>query len=142
MSYLSGDGSLVELCIKYKIHAKQQLSNWIMKYNSHEKLKTSGTGGGTRMAKGRKTTFEERINIITYCIEHELNYSETADEFQVSYHQVYTWIKKYNTQGIDSLIDKRGKRIIETEMTEIDKLKFKNKQLEAEKRRLELENAF
>ena len=47
------------------------------------------------MTKGRKTTFEERILIVIYCIEHQNNYTETAQKYQVSYQQVYSWITKY-----------------------------------------------
>lgn len=37
-----------------------------MKYNGHEELKSSGTGGCTIMTKGRKTTFEKRVEIVQY----------------------------------------------------------------------------
>lgn len=37
------------------------------------------------MTKGRKTTYEERVDIVKYCIEYQHNYSETAEHFQVSY---------------------------------------------------------
>lgn len=30
------------------------------------------------MTKGRKTTFNERIEIVQYCIAHEHNYAETG----------------------------------------------------------------
>lgn len=42
------------------------------------------------MTNGRKTTYDERVEIVKYCIEHQNNYAETA-EYQVSYQQVYTW---------------------------------------------------
>ena len=44
------------------------------KYNGHEELKSSGTGGSTIMTKGRKTTFDERVEIVQYCIEHDHKY--------------------------------------------------------------------
>ena len=40
-----------------------------MKYNGHEELKTSGTGGIGIMAKGRKNTYDERVEIVIACIE-------------------------------------------------------------------------
>ena len=40
------------------------------------------------MTKGRKTTYEERVEIVKYCIEHQNNYAETAQKYQVSYQQV------------------------------------------------------
>ncbi len=66
LDYLHGKGSYSEICRKYGIHSSTQLRNWIMKYNGHEKLKDSGAGGTTIMTKGRKTTFEE-------CVEIEIN---------------------------------------------------------------------
>lgn len=39
------------------------------------------------MTKGRKTTFDERIENVQYCISHTHNYSETAEKFHISYQQ-------------------------------------------------------
>ena len=62
--YLSGKGSLDTICKKFKIKSKSQLRRWISKYNNHEKLKSYSGGTGKIMEKGRKTTFEERIDIV------------------------------------------------------------------------------
>ncbi|MDT2261547.1 helix-turn-helix domain-containing protein [Paenibacillus larvae] len=35
--------------------------------------------------------------------EHQHNYAQTADKFQVSYQQVYSWTNKYLTSGVDAL---------------------------------------
>ena len=45
VDYLSGKGSLDEICTKHKISSDSQLRQWIKKYNGHEKLKASGIGG-------------------------------------------------------------------------------------------------
>lgn len=140
--YLGGNSSLMDICIKYKIRSHNQLQDWIMKYNSHNKLKTSGTGGIFLMTKGRTTTYKERIDIINYCIENENNYAETAEKYKVSYQQVYSWIKKYQTKGIEALQDGRGKRKKESEMSELEKLKAKSKLLEAENHRQLMEIEF
>lgn len=142
LDYLSGLGSLMDICQKYGIRSKEQLRNWILKYNGHEELKTSGTGGTEIMAKGRKTTFDERVEIVTSCIENEMNYAVTAESYQVSYQQVYQWVKKYESKGVDGLLDKRGRKKPENERSELDKLRAENRLLQAEKRRMELENAF
>ncbi len=118
------------------------MQDWILKYNNHESLKTSGTGGTTIMIKGRKTTYEERIEIVRYCIEHHNNYAETSQHFQVSYNQVYAWITKYREGGIEALCDKRGKRKSIDEMSEIEKLKSQNKLLLTENRRKHMEIDF
>ncbi|MGB9813665.1 MAG: transposase [Thermovenabulum sp.] len=51
------------------------------------------------MTNGRKTTYDERVEIVKYCIEHQNNYAETAQKYQVSYQQVYTWVSKYENGG-------------------------------------------
>lgn len=45
------------------------------------------------MTKGRKTTYEERIEIVSFCIENHKNYQLTVDTYQVSYQQIYSWVK-------------------------------------------------
>lgn len=140
--YLDGTGSLLEICKKYGIRSESQLWNWIKKYNSHEVLKTSGTGGRLLMTNGRKTTYEERVEVVRYCLEHDKNYAKAAEKYQVSYQQVYTWVKKYEEGGINALLDKRGKRKEENEMSELERLKAENKLLEAEIRRKQMEIDF
>jgi transposase len=137
--YLAGGVSHMEICGRYGIKSTRQLRNWILKYNGHEKLKTSGTGGTPIMTKGRATTYDERIEIVKSCIEHQNNYAETAQKFQVSYQQVYSWTNKYLKYGVDALQDKRGKRKSEDEMSEVEKLRAQNKLLQAENRRKQME---
>ena len=94
------------------------------------------------MTKGRKTTYEERVEIVRYCIEHEMDYAQTAEKYQVSYQQIYQWIRKYQSNGVEGLVDKRGKRKTKSEMSELEKLRAENRLLQAEKRKAELEIAF
>ena len=137
--YLAGGGSHMEICKKYGIKSTTQLRHWILKYNGHERLKTSGTGGTPIMTKGRATTYNERVEIVNYCIEHQNNYAETAQRFQVSYQQAYSWTNKYLTEGVSGLQDRRGKRKSEDEMSEVEKLRVQNKLLKAENRRKQME---
>lgn len=75
------------------------------------------------MTKGRKTTFEERVEIVKYCTTHEHNYAETAEKYQVSYQQAHNYVVKYELNGVDNLQDRRGKRKTKHEMNEIEKLR-------------------
>lgn len=50
-------------------------------------------------------------------------------------------MRKYNEKSIEGLVDKRGKRKAESEMTEAEKLRAENRILEARNRRLKTENA-
>ena len=74
------------------------------------------------MKQGRETTQEERIAIAKECIGNGSNYGETAVKHNVSYQQVYTWVKRYKKLGEAGLEDRRGKRIIQQEpRTELEK---------------------
>jgi len=139
MDYLAGDGSYMAICKKYGIKSTRQLRNWVLKYNGYEKLNPSGTGGIPIMTRGRATTYDERVEIVKYCIEHQNNYAETAQKFQVSYQQVYSWTNKYLKGDVGALQDRRGKRKSEDKMSEVEKLRAQNKLLKAENTRKQME---
>ena len=140
--YLSGGQSQADICKKYKIYSRKLLRNWIKVYNSHRELRTnSGRGSGIYMTKGRNTTYEERVEIVSYCIAHGNDYTATIEKYRVSYQQIYAWVRKYNEKGPEGLLDKRGKRKPEAEMNEMERLRAANRLLEAQNRRLEMENA-
>lgn len=94
------------------------------------------------MTKGRKTTQEERAEIVAFCIEHNKNYGLAVESYKVSYQQIYNWVRKYENGGVDKLKDNRGKSKPAEEMTELEKLKAEMKILEAKNRKLEIENVF
>lgn len=140
--YLDGKGSLGDICKQYKISADSVLRGWIKRYNGHEPMKSHNSKGDKVMTSGRKTTYEERVEIVSFCIENNDNYQLTAEKFQVSYQQVYTWTKKYREGGPEALADRRGKRKDPEEMTETEKLTAQIRLLEAENKRLKLEAGF
>lgn len=142
LDYLNGQGSLREICRMHKISDTKTLRQWIMKYNGHEVLKSSGTGGNTIMTKGRTTTFDERIEIVQYCLTHNHNYAQTADKYQISYQQARSYTLKYEANGVDALKDNRGRRKPENEMTEVERLRAENRLLKAENKRAEMEISF
>lgn len=141
--YLNGKGSQIDICKKYQIHSQRQLQCWIKKYNSHEELKASRTGGTAIMTDGRKTTFDERVKIAAYCIAHDHNYNETAKAFNVSYQQARNYTVKYEKGGVDALQDRRGKKknVATDSMTEIDKLRAELELEKAKRKQVEMENA-
>lgn len=142
LDYLNGKGSYSAICKKYGIRSSSQLRDWILKYNGHEKLKASGIGGANIMTKGRPTTFDERVEIVEYCIAHEHNYAETAEKYQISYQQARNYTIKYEDGGVEALQDRRGKRKPEELMSELDRLRAENRILRAEKERAEMEASF
>ena len=139
--YLNGVGGLTYITNKYEISSDEVLRKWIMKYNSHIETKDYDPKPEVYMAKARKTTYEERVEIVNDCLEHELNYKETAVKYGVNYAQVYTWVKKYKANGEEGLSDKRGCKKTETEMTVEEKLRHELKKSEAKRKYLEMENA-
>ena len=142
-SYQNGEGSLREICRKYGISDKHVLQDWIMWYNGHREYKErSSAKGEIYMTKGRKTTQEERAEIVAFCIEHNYDYGLTVETYNVSYQQVYAWVRKYEEGGVDKLRDNRGRTKQVEEMTEVEKLKAEMKILEAKNRQLEIENEF
>lgn len=138
--YLSGGLSQYEVIDKYKIASRNQLSRWVDKYNGHSSLRTYT--GGTVMTKGRTTTLQERIDIVLYCLAHAKDYRKAADQFKVSYQQVYGWVKKYEGGGQEALQDGRGRSKAPEELTDADRHKLAMKKLEYENERLRAENAF
>ena len=94
------------------------------------------------MTKGRKTTWDERKEIVLDCLENGKDYQKTAEVYEVSYQQVYTWVKKYEEGGDDALKDKRGRKKEEAELTPEEKIRFEIKKLERENERLRAENLF
>ena len=102
-------------------------------YNGHKDLRsTGGKGSEIYMTKGRSTTLNERIEIVSYCIAQNKDYTKTMEKYKVSYQQIYSWVKKYENNGIDGLIDKRGKKKTLEEMTEVERLRATNKLLQSE----------
>ncbi|HIW31236.1 MAG TPA: helix-turn-helix domain-containing protein, partial [Candidatus Paenibacillus intestinavium] len=66
---LSGHCSVEGATKKHRISSRSVLRKWISKYNHEIELKPTRKGRGlSHMNKGRKTTFEERIEIVQYTI--------------------------------------------------------------------------
>jgi transposase len=138
---LYGGLSQYQVIDKYGISSRNQLANWIKKYNGHSSLKAY-KGETTAMTKARSTTWQERIDIVLYCLANEQDYKKAANQFQVSYQQVYGWVKKYGDGGQDALRDGRGRTKAPEELNEADHQKLAMKKLEYENERLRAENAF
>jgi transposase-like protein len=141
-AYLRGEGSQVDICKLYSIHNKTQLQNWIAMYNGHKELRS--TGDKRRriyMTKGRRTTLDDRIEIVCYCIATGKDYGAAIEKYGVSYQQIYSWTCKYEEKGIEGLSDKRGKRKLFDEMSEVDRLRAENRMLKAENKQKDIEIA-
>ena len=93
----------------------------------------------TKDIKRRKTTMEERIKIVEYRISHSNDYASAAKELNCSCGQVYSWVKKYVTDGMEGLRDGRGRNKSGEGLSEVEKLKAENRLLRAEKKKQQME---
>ena len=138
-AYLEGEGSYTELAKRYRITAESVIIGWVSTYNIHKEIKAYDPKGYVYMAKTRKVTFEEKLKIVRWTIEHEHQYKLAAEKFETSYTQVYNWIKKYKDDGEEGLKDYRGKRKPKEILTEIEQLKHEVELLRQRNKRLEME---
>ena len=137
--YLSGRGSLREICKIYKIRNQIQLRTWIKVYNGHKDFKKHT--GGSRMTKGRETTQAERIAVAKACIANGKNYGEVAIAYNVSYQQARSWTLKYIEGGESALEDRRGLRKKDQQpRTELEQAQIEIEQLKHKLKMLEMEN--
>lgn len=129
--YLQGKGSLREISRKYHIPSKGTLRQWIKVYNSNRELRDYSPRPEVYVAMRKKTTKEERQEMVTYCLEHGKDYKGTAAKYEVSYSQVYQWVRHYEEQGEAGLEDRRGKRKSDDEVDELERLRRENLRLKA-----------
>ena len=140
--YLSGKGSQLEICKKYKIRNTHCLRGWIKVYNAHGDFSSRKySGGGSYMKQGRTTTQEERVQIAKECIASGKNYGEIAQKYQMSYQQVRTWTLRFEELGEAGLEDRRGRRKKDqTPRTELEEAQIEIEQLKHKLYLAEMEN--
>lgn len=125
---MSGQTSAEKLGARHNI-SPSVLRNWVQKeYNGKEqkyyKLKRE-----TNTMKSRKTTFQERVDIVICILENNMNYAEATDKYGIRYSLIYSWVRKYNENGVDTLMgQKRGPKgkssMDESSMSETERLTY------------------
>ena len=124
---ICGEGSVNDIVWKYNISDRSVLRSWIKQYNANMELKDYEPKREVYMAESRrKTTQEERKEIVEYCLSHDRDYKNTAAFYDVSYSQVYTWVKKYTAKGDAALADRRGHHKTDDEVDELERLRREN----------------
>ena len=131
--YLAGKGSYPDLAVKYSIPSDETIRQWVSSYNNHIELRDYDPRSEVYMAKGRKTSFDERLEIVKYCLEHDRNIKNTASIYKCSYAQVYSWLRKYEADGEEGLEDRRGHHKKEEELYDLEKAQRQIARLEREK---------
>lgn len=95
--YKVGRTTLQQWVSKYNISSREVLRGWIKCYNANKELKDYDPKREVYMTEARrKTTLAERKGIVEYCIAHNRDYKGTASLYDVSYSQIYSWVKKYD----------------------------------------------
>ncbi|WP_163578582.1 helix-turn-helix domain-containing protein [Gracilibacillus thailandensis] len=141
--YLSGNYSLREITEKHGISSASVLRKWLKNYNRHREIQARAEERGISMAtKRRPTSLEERIEVVQYALYNDKDYKLTAKMYDVSYQQVYQWVRKYEDGGWSALQDRRGKPKPEAALTKEEKLKREIREKEKENERLQAEVAF
>lgn len=143
--YMAGGITRQSLAKKHGILAPSTIGSWVKAYNNHEELTESRPKGDYLMVKdnkGRKTTLDERIAIVEHCTANAMNYALTAKEYDCSYGQVYTWVKKYEERGVEGLYDRRGRSKPMEELTETERLQAENRLLKAQAKQQQMEINF
>lgn len=140
-AYLCGEGSLIEIAFRYGLRSETQLRKWIKAYNTHGDIQSRTSGGGSYMRKARKTTPEERLEIVKDCLASDKNYGAMALKYNCSYQQVRNWVLRYEKMGSAGLEDRRGHRAgTQPSRTPEEELRNKIAELERKNRNLQMEN--
>ncbi|SIT90688.1 helix-turn-helix domain-containing protein [Edaphobacillus lindanitolerans] len=130
-----------QIVIKYGISDRSVFRQWLKKYNGHGEVPKGRKERRVPMTRGRKTTWKERIEIAQQCIAAGKDYQGIAEKYEVSYNQVYQWVKKYETGHVEALRDGRGRKKEREELTNEERLKLEIKRIERENERLRAQNA-
>lgn len=121
---------MLEITVKYGISDTKVFRKWILKYNANIELKSYEQKREVYMAEARrKITLAERKEIVEYCIAHDRDYKGAASLYDVSYSQVYSWVRKYDAAEEDGLSDKREHHKPDDEVDELERLRRENLRL-------------
>ena len=133
VEYYFQHGSREQTAAKYGISGSI-LQRWIISYKDGT-LKDRIPMPEVYHMKGRRTTFEERKEIVHYCLVHDKNYKETAKAYSLPYSRVYTMVNAYIKFGEEGIMDAKTKKESKS-LTEVERLQRENERL---KKELELE---
>ena len=109
--YQTGNYTLKQVCEKYGIKSTFSLSEWLRAYNgSVDNYSTEYSVEGVFVGQARRTTLEERIEIVKANLESGRKEFEIAARYKVSRDQVRYWTNRYLELGEIALEDRRGRR--------------------------------
>lgn len=141
--YTSGKYSLADLAAKHNIETGV-ISNWVNKWYNGIEIKDYDPRGDVYTMKSRKTTFEDRLEIVRWVIQNNMSYKDAADKYSINYALVYKWTRSYIDNGAEALKyqnrgPKRKSEIDENNLSEVEKLKLELEKEKALRKRREFE---
>lgn len=138
--HLESDIPVSELARKYNIPSQSTVRTWVIKYTKGKDFRVESEKSEVYTMTGRKTTDDEKITIVKDYLTGNLSYFEAAGKHNVSYNNIYSWVQKYKKHGPDGLVDRRGRRKLDSIQTDEEKLKTEIVALKARNEYLETEN--
>ena len=87
--YLNGGISYKNLAIKYNISAHETVRRWVNRYTGRKENINSSPKNEVYTMKGKKTTFQERLKIVEYYLDNEINYKDCDEKYGISNVQLY-----------------------------------------------------
>lgn len=132
--YLTGEFSMLQIVKKYNLSGDNVLRQWLKWYNTPKwNIKI-----GEFMAR-EKISKDDKIKMVFQYINENISIKKIAVQNNVSEWQLRDWVRKYKLSGEDVLGDNRGIRKDESQLSNEEILKKRNKELEDKNRRLEAE---
>lgn len=116
------------------------MSKWISQHLSGKILKTYSPKPEVYQLNSKSLTYEERVQMIDYYMNHGQSYKGTANHFNIKYSQVYNWIQKYKKYGYEGLEDGCGKGKPKSILTPEEALQAEIKILKERNKYLQMEN--
>src|SRR5699024_10182556 len=131
-----------EVLIKYKIRHIFKLKQWIIQYNSDKLTLTYATKKRVKKMS-RKVYADEKKQNVQWTINHQKNNNKTIRKYDNSYQRDYSWVRKYlHDHNWEVLKDNRGRNKEKEPTNELERLRKRVRELEAEKRESEVQIAF
>jgi len=143
--YLEGKYSMTVLGSKYNI-SPHTISIWLEKYYHGIEGHHSKSKGDIQTMNRKKTTLEERLEIVHWILENKMDCKGAARKFGIGYTTARKWSSDYIKNGSGALVHKkRGKKkmneIDVSSLNEVERLKLELKREKElhERTQLELE---
>lgn len=132
--YLSNKISMLLIVKKYNLSGDSVLRQWLKWYNTPKwNVKI-----GEFMAR-EKISKDDKIKMVLQHINENISIKKIAVQNNVSEWQLRDWVRKYKLSGESVLGDNRGIRKDDSQLSNEQILKKRNKELEDKNRRLEAE---